>query len=354
MNPSTTDQTPPTFSVVIANYNGLAFLKTCFDSLNKSTYPSIEIIMVDNGSTDESVSFVEENYPSVQIVKSPINLSYSGGNNLGMRQARGKYIVLLNNDTEVTPGWLEPLLEELESDKQIAACQPKILNMRDRKAFEYAGAAGGFMDRLAYPFLRGRIFDTVEEDHHQYQTPVDLFWTSGAAMAIRKDVLDEAGFLDEDFVLHMEEIDLCWRLHLLGYRMRARPDAVIYHYGGGTLGREKTAKMYYNHRNSVFMLLKNYTFRSIVKVLPKRLLLDLALIIKSLLTLDLKRATAVAGAYLWLLFHVNLINIKHREVQRLRRVGDKEVDKFLYPRSVALAYYIRRKKTFSEIWDQRA
>ncbi|MFB0516113.1 MAG: glycosyltransferase [Candidatus Neomarinimicrobiota bacterium] len=342
----------PTFSIVIANYNGLAFLKGCLDSLHKSTYPSLEIIMVDNGSTDESVPYVEQHYPLVRVIRSATNLSYSGGNNLGMRHARGQYIVLLNNDTEVTPGWLEPILEEFESDERIAACQPKVLSMTDRGAFEYAGAAGGYMDRFGYPFLRGRVFDTIEQDHGQYQLPGDLFWTSGAAMAIRTAVLSETGLLDEDFVLHMEEIDLCWRLHLGGYRLRVRPDAVIYHYGGGTLGQEKAAKMYYNHRNSVFMLLKNYSAQRLCWVLPLRFLLDLTLIVKSLVTLDLKRAAAVLAAYLWLSAHVKLILRKRRQVQRQRKVKDKVVDNFLYPGSVVLAYYLRGKKTFTEIWGQ--
>jgi len=347
-----TDSSDPTFSIIIANYNGLAFLKDCLDSLQQSTYSDLEIIVVDNGSTDGSVAFIQENYPRVRVIRSATNLSYSGGNNLGIRHARGKYVVLLNNDTEVTPGWLEPILEELESDERIAACQPKVLSMTNRNAFEYAGAAGGFMDRLGYPFLRGRVFDTIEEDHGQYQVPTDLFWTSGAAMAIRRDVLDKVGLLDEDFVLHMEEIDLCWRLHLQGYRLRVRPDAVIYHYGGGTLGREKAAKMYYNHRNSVFMLLKNYSCTRLFRVLPLRFLLDLTLIVKSMLTLDLKRAVAVVLAYGWLLFHPRLILRKRRAIQRYRKVTDKEVDTYLYPGSVVLAYYLRRKKTFSEIWDR--
>ncbi len=342
----------PTVSVIVVNYNGLSFLKNCFDSLLTSTSPDTELLMVDNGSTDESVAFMERHYARVRIIKSATNLSYSGGNNLGIRHARGRYVVLLNNDTEVTPGWLEPLLDEFGSDERIAACQPKVLDMTNRKAFEYAGAAGGFMDRLGYPFLRGRIFDTVEEDTGQYQLPVDLFWTSGVAMAIRRDVLDEAGMLDEDFVLHMEEIDLCWRLHLLGYRMRLRTDAVIYHYGGGTLGREQASKMYYNHRNSVFMLLKNYSLARLLWVLPARFLLDLVLIIKLLLTLAPKTAGVVVGAYLWLIFHPGFILKKRREVQHLRKVDDKAVDAFLYPGSVVVAYYLRGKKTFTEIWPK--
>ena len=343
---------PPLFSIIVVNYNGLSFLKGCFDSLLGTTYPSVEILMVDNGSTDGSVPFVERNYPQVKLIKSPTNLSYSGGNNLGIRHASGDYIVLLNNDTEVTPGWLEPLAEEFASDRTIAACQPKILMMTDRSSFEYSGAAGGYMDWFGYPFLRGRIFDVIEQDHGQYQNQVDLFWTSGAAMAIRKSVLDEIGLLDEDFVLHMEEIDLCWRMHLMGYRLRARPDAVIYHFGGGTLGRDQVAKLYYNIRNSIFMLLKNVSARRLFWVLPIRALLDLAFLFKSLFTLDVKRAAAVPAAYAWLLIHLRLILKKRREIQRRRTVSDMAIDPLLYPGSLVVAYFIGRKRTFTELWPR--
>jgi len=342
----------PTVSVIVVNHNGMSFLKDCFDSLLAATYPDTELLMVDNGSTDESVSFVERNYPTVTVIHSGGNIGYSAANNLGIRHARGEYVVLLNNDVEVTPGWLEPLVEEFELDSKVAACQPKLLHMINRTSFEYAGAAGGFMDRLGYPFLRGRVFDTIEDDRGQYQTPVDLFWTSGAAMAIRKNVLDETGLLDEDFVLHMEEIDLCWRLHLRGYRLRVRPDAVIYHYGGGTLSQEKTVKMYYNHRNSMFMLLKNYSGGRLLWVMPLRLLLDVVLVLKSLATLDLKRLAAVAAAYVWLGLHPLLIYRKRREVQNQRKVGDQVIGTLLYPVSLVFSYYIRGKKTFTDIVEE--
>lgn len=326
------------------------YLNDCFSSLRKSNYPNLEIIMVDNGSTDDSVTFVESNYPEVKIIRSETNLSYSGGNNLGIRQATGEYIILLNNDTRVTPGWIDPLLDSFKSDSHVAACQPKILSMSDPAMFEYAGAAGGFMDRLGYPFLRGRIFDTLEKDTGQYDDVVDLFWTSGAAMAIRKQVLDETGLLDEDFVLHMEEIDLCWRMHLLGYRLSIRPEAKVYHYGGGTLGAEKMSKMYYNHRNSIFMLFKNYSLPRLLWTFPLRFLLDIALILKSVMALDLKRMLAVMKAYLWLIAHPGLILRKRVATQRLRRSTDREIDRYLLKGSLVLRYYLLGKRTFVEMW----
>jgi len=339
----------PAVSVIIVNYNGLAFLQTCLSALARTTYKPMDTLMVDNASSDGSVAFVAEHYPTVRIIPSSTNLGYSGGNNLGIKEAPGDIVVLLNNDTEVTPGWLEPLVAEFGTDDGIAACQPKVLSATRPTAFEYAGAAGGFMDQLGYPYLRGRVFDTIEEDRGQYQEAVDLFWASGAAFAVRKDVLAETGLLDEDFRLHMEEIDLCWRLHLRGYRVRVCPEAVIYHYGGGTLGRGQSRKHYYNHRNGVFMLLKNYSALRLLWVAPARALLDLVLVVKSLLTLDFARAAAVVAAYAWLLRHPLLIWRKRQPVQRLRQLSDRELTPLLHPVSIVWAYYLRGKKTYAAI-----
>ncbi len=305
--------------------------------------------MVDNGSTDCSVSFVEENYPAVTVINSGGNIGYSAANNLGVGHARGKYVVLLNNDVEVSPGWLEPLVAELESNPAIAACQPKLLHILDRNSFEYAGAAGGFMDYLGYPYLRGRVFSTIETDEGQYDNNVDLFWASGAALVIRKEAFVAIGGLDEDFVHHMEEIDLCWRLHLLGYRLRVRTDSVVYHHAGGTIKPDSYRKLYWNHRNSVLMLLKNYSIARLLWVLPSRLLLDIMLTLKSLVTLDLRRIAAVMAAYTWLAFHPMLICRKRREVQQQRKISDGVIASNLFPVSLVFSYYLQRKKTFTEI-----
>ncbi len=341
--------TSPLVSVIVLNHNGLSFLKTCFDSLLAATYPDTELLMVDNASTDESVSFVEKNYSAVKVIPAGGNIGYSAANNLGIREAKGSYVVLLNNDVEVTPGWLEPLVEEFESDSRVAACQPKLLHMIDRSHFEYAGAAGGYMDRLGYPYLRGRVLFTIEEDRGQYDTIVDLFWASGAALALRKDALIESGDLDVDFVHHMEEIDLCWRLLLQGYRIRVRPDSVVYHYAGGTIKPDSYRKIYWNHRNSVFMLLKNYGGAPLLWVLPLRFLLDTVLLIKSLLTVDFKRVVAVVAAYAWLGLHPRLIWHKRREVQRRRKAIDSAVGGLMRPASLIFSYYVRGKKTYTQM-----
>lgn len=339
-------------SVIVLNHNGLRFLKTCFDSLLADSYPAVELIMADNASTDDSLPFMREHYPSVTILETGGNIGYSGAYNLAVRKSTGTYVVLLNNDVEVTPGWLAPLIAEMEAQPDLAGCQPKLRHMEQRDSFEYAGASGGFMDRYGFPFLRGRILGTIEKDTGQYDDGTDLFWASGAALVVRREIFLRAGGLDDDFVHHMEEIDLCWRLHLMGYRLRVVPAALIYHYAGGTIKPDSYMKMYWNHRNSIFMLLKNYGPGRLLQVLPVRALLDGIVMVKSLLSLDLKRLAAVPAAYLWLVFHLRLILRKRRQVQSQRIRSDREIDTYLYPRSMVVAYYLRGKKTFSELWPQ--
>ncbi len=194
----------PLVSVIILNYNGLRFLKDCFDSLVKCSYPNFEILLVDNNSTDESAAFTRKNYPRVKIIQTGGNKGFSWGYNISFEHAAGKYFVLLNNDVAVDPGWLEPLVAAAEADDRIGALQPKILSMIDRQSFEYAGASGGFIDKYGYPFLRGRVFYTIEKDYGQYDNETEVFWTSGAAMFVRAEALLKSGRLDEDFVFHME------------------------------------------------------------------------------------------------------------------------------------------------------
>ncbi len=340
----------PLITVIVLNYNGRHFLKTCFDSLLKSTYPAVELLMVDNASTDDSVEYTRKNYPAVKIVESGGNIGYSAGNNLGVEKSAGKYVLLLNNDIEVTPGWLDPIIEEFEQNEDVAAVQPKIRHMLNRDEFEYAGAAGGLIDIYGFPFMRGRVFYTIEKDRGQYDSNRDLFWTSGAAMAIRKSVLDESGLLDNDFVHHMEEIDLCWRILLQGYRLRIRTDSVIYHYAGGTIKAQSFKKEYWNHRNSIFMMMKNYSSRRLWYLLPARYFLDVLVIIKSILVLDIMKIAALVRAHGWLQRNLELVLRKRHDVQQSRKVSDQALDKLMYHGSVAIDYFLRGKHTFNEIW----
>ncbi len=341
----------PLVDVLVLNYNGRRFLQDCFASLLKSTYPNFEIYLVDNHSTDDSVQYTRRAFPQIHVVETGANGGYSRAYNIAFRHARGKYFVLLNNDVTVEPDWLGYLVAAAEDDDQIAALQPKLLSMLEPTRFEYAGAAGGFMDKYAFPFLRGRVFYTMEEDRGQYDKGVDVFWTSGAAMFVRADALRQTDLLDEDFVHHMEEIDLCWRLLLLGHRLRVVPASKIYHYAGATIAPDSFKKVYWNFRNSLFMLIKNFEATNLLKVLPVRVLLDVVCLLGALARADVKKAFAVLKAHVWLLTHLPLVLNKRRQSQRRRIISDADLQNLIYDRSVLLAYFLRGKKTYTALMN---
>jgi GT2 family glycosyltransferase len=258
----------PTVSVIIVSWNALPLLRKCLPSVAASEWPGLEVVLADNGSDDGSAEWVEAQLPGVRIVRHPENWGFCRGNNEAIRQTTSEFVVLLNNDVEVTAGWLAPLVERMQGDPTIGAVQPKILAYDDRGRFEYAGAGGGYLDRWGYPFARGRIFFTLEEDRGQYDRSTDVFWGSGAALMLRRDTLGQVGLLDERFGFHMEEIDLCWRLHRAGWRVVAEPASVVYHVGGGSLPQGHPRKTYLNFRNSLLMLYKNLSPRAWRRVLP--------------------------------------------------------------------------------------
>jgi hypothetical protein len=343
-------QNLPLVSILVLNYNGLRFLSDCFNSLLAGHYPNYEIYLVDNNSTDNSVEYTQKNYPVVKILQTHKNAGYSRAYNLAMAAAGGKYFVLLNNDVIVDPGWLIPLVRAAERDLTVAAVQPKILSMLDRKYFEYAGASGGYIDKYGYPFLRGRIFYTIEPDEQQYNTTADVFWTSGAAMFVRAEVLKSCGNLDEDFVHHMEEIDWCWRMHLGGHKLQVIPESVIYHFAGATIKEGSYKKLYWNHRNNIFMLVKNLETLNLIKTLIRRILLDGINILYSVLVrFDFKHAAAIGSAYLWLLVHLSLLHRKRRQVQSLRSCRDGEIKYLIYPKSIIMDYFVKGNKTFTSL-----
>ncbi|MEX0747174.1 MAG: glycosyltransferase family 2 protein, partial [Rhodothermales bacterium] len=219
--------TLPRVSIIIVSWNALPLLKKCLPSVVATRYSNLEIILADNASTDGSAEWVAREFPQIRLVRHPENWRFCKGNNEAIPHASGQYVVLLNNDVEVPPDWLAPLVEVLEVDSQVAAVQPKLLQYTDRTRFEYAGASGGFLDRLGYAFTRGRIFFAMEEDRGQYDDARDVFWASGACVVIRRSALDRVGLLDEQFEMHMEEIDLCWRLQRSGYRIRVEPASQV-------------------------------------------------------------------------------------------------------------------------------
>lgn len=244
-------------SVIILNWNGAALLEEYLPSVVANTpADKAQVVVADNGSTDSSLQLLAERFPSVKVIRFPENYGFAEGYNRALALTDTPYTVLLNSDVAVPQGWLEPLIDAMERDPQLGACQPKIISYRDRSRFEYAGAAGGFIDRNGYPYCRGRIFDVVEEDQGQYDTQIPVFWASGAALMVRTDLYRQVGGLDARFFAHMEEIDLCWRMQLAGYRVRVVPGSTVYHLGGGTLTTDSPTKVFYNHRNNLAMLYK--------------------------------------------------------------------------------------------------
>jgi GT2 family glycosyltransferase len=268
----------PTVEVVIPHYRDAGRLERCLDSLSKTRYRPLGILVVDNGSGKPELEKLVSRFPGVRLLSLPANRGYAGGCNAGAGASGSEYLVFMNDDTRHEPGWLEELVSAAQRDRRIAALQPKILSLpeheKGRQVFDHAGAAGGMIDRLGYPWCYGRNFSGVEADNGQYNQPKELFWASGAAMLVRRDVFESLGGFDDSFFMHMEEIDLCWRMRLAGYRVMSAPSSVVWHEGGASLAQGSPEKIYYNHRNNLLMLLKNMSLSSLVAVLPVRLFLE--------------------------------------------------------------------------------
>jgi len=340
---------PPKVDVVVLNYNGKKFLDDCFQSLRKTSYPAMQVYLLDNGSTEDDVAYTREHYPEVEIILNPPNNGFCAAYNKALRQCTGNYFLCLNNDVTVKPDWLTHLVETAEADPRIGALQPKIVSFFDESKFEYAGSSGGMIDIYGYPFLRGRVFDTIEDDHGQYNDVTDVFWTCGAAMFIRREILEEVGLFDEDIVHHMDEIDLNWRIQLQGYTCKVVPQSVILHYGGATIQAESFKKMYWNHRNSIYLMLKNYNCRHAFTKTLVHFLLDYVAVAQSIFSFRFTRAKAIFAAHFWIMRHPGLILQKRKEVQAKRTVNDEEMLKKMYPKSVVIQYFLLKRKTFAAL-----
>ena len=265
----------PKVAVVIIHWNRRNLLEQFLPFLVKSTYSNLEIVVADNNSDDDSIAFVKNNFPNITIVKNDDNYGYAGGYNHALKHVTADYFVLLNNDIEVSPNWIEPVIEAMEKDKTIAAAQPKMLDYNNRNKFEYAGAGGGYIDVFGYAFCRGRIFEVLEEDKGQYNDTHGAFWATGACMFVRAEVFKKLHGFDEHFFAHMEEIDLCWRMQLAGHTLVTVPQSVVYHVGGGTLNKQSPQKTYLNFRNNLIMLTKNLPVSTLLWLIPIRSFLDL-------------------------------------------------------------------------------
>jgi len=339
----------PSVSVILLNYNGLRFLEPCLESLKRTRYSNFRVILVDNGSTDGSQEFVRARYPDfVTPVFNRENLGFSKAMNqvLQREELCGKYVVLLNNDTEPQQHWLEELVKVAESDSSVGALQPRLLSLRDPRYFDYNGAAGGYLDRYGYTVCRGRIFYSIEQDNGQYDDMLETLWAGGPAIFLRHDILSDTGYLDEDFWAYFEEIDLCWRIRLRGYKVLCVPSSVVYHYWGGA---NTPRVQYFNHRNNLLTLIKNYSWLHVLRYVPGRAILDLANVGYALSKGDLRWAMAIVSAHVWILLHLPLVLRRRREVQRLRRVPDAEIMRLMLRHSVVLQFFLQGRRDFSTL-----
>ena len=327
-------------AVVILNWNGTEHLRRFLPSVVRTTPAWAEVVVADNGSTDGSVEMLGREFPEVRVVRLDRNYGFAGGYNRAIAQVEADYCVLLNSDVETTEGWLEPLVGRLDADPTVAAVAPKLLSYTQRDMFEYAGASGGFIDWFGYPFCRGRVLQCVEQDKGQYDDPRDVFWATGAAFCCRADLFRQLGGFDADFFAHMEEIDLCWRMQLAGYRIRIEPRSRVYHLGGGTLASTSPSKVYYNHRNNLAMLYKCATPCQRIVVALVRPWLDLMAAVSYLLQGRTAHFKAVGRAWRDFLRWHGMLAAKRRNI-RGRAVG-RPVG--IYYGSIVLRYLLGRKR----------
>lgn len=334
-------------AVVILNWNGLKYLRMFFpDVVRQTADADTEIVVADNGSTDGSPEWINSNYKEIKLIRLEKNHGFAEGYNLALEQIAARYFVLLNSDIEVTEGWLKPLVSFLDCNPDVASCQPKILSWHRKDHFEYAGAAGGFLDRFGYPLCRGRILSVVEKDTGQYNFRSDIFWSTGACMVVRSEAWKKCGGFDPDFFAHMEEIDLCWRFHKAGYRVAFVPASKVYHVGGGSLPYNSPFKTYLNFRNSLFLLYKNLPDRDLKQILLKRKILDGIAAIFFLVKGQFSSSWYVFKAHIDYYRSIGQLRKKRTIV---KAPGNKEPEGLLLNKCVVFEFYIRNRKTFNSI-----
>ena len=330
-------------AVVILNFNGRKFLEQFLPNVIANCDPTLaEIVVADNASTDDSVAFMREHYPEIRLIENGSNGGFATGYNVALRQIEAQYYVLLNSDIEVAPRWIEPVIEMMDADPQIAACQPKILSYYNKERFEYAGASGGFIDKYGYPFCRGRVFQNLEVDGHQYDEPKEVFWATGACMFVRADLYHQIGGLDDNFFAHMEEIDLCWRLKNAGYKVYCCPQSWVYHIGGGTLSKNSPRKTYLNFRNNLSLLVKNLPKHRVHRTIFYRIFLDWVAAFKFLFEGCPKDFCMVFKAH-WD-FYKRLKTLKEG-----RKTTEHKMVSCIYKRNIVFDNVIRGKRKFSEL-----
>lgn len=338
----------PSVAVVILNWNGLSYLSRFLQTVVDSKYPNLQIVVGDNASTDGSVAYISNNYPNVRIIENAVNYGFAEGYNRVLKLVVADYYILLNSDVSVTEDWIQPVIALMETDPSIAAAQPKIKWFDNPTKFEYAGAAGGYLDRFGFPFCRGRIFDVNEPDAGQYNDAVEVFWASGAALFVKRKCWEEVGGLDPDFFAHMEEIDVCWRLKNLGYKIVYCPEAEVYHVGGGTLNAENPFKTYLNFRNNLYILQKNLPLIEACVIILLRFFIDFIALLHFAVSGKFKHAVAVSKAhfnFLWNISRTAKKRTKHQEPY-LQHVG-------VYAGSIVWSFFIGKIRTFTALEDNR-
>ncbi len=333
-------------AVVILNWNGKSFLEQFLPAVVQHNPSWSEVIVADNASTDGSVEWMKQNFPGVRIIQNAVNGGFAKGYNDALLQVDAEYFVLLNSDVEVTPGWMEPVIALMDSDPSVAACQPKIRSWHDREKFEYAGAAGGFIDKWGFPFCRGRIFDSYETDLGQYDDSCEVFWATGAALFVRASAWKEANGLDEDFFAHMEEIDLCWRLRNRGWKVMYCGQSVVYHVGGGTLSKQSPRKTFLNFRNNLVLLLKNHAPGWLVIKIFLRMVIDGIASVRFILAGDFAHGWAVQRAHF---SFYGRLGKTVRKRKQLKKAITRYATSCIYEKNIVMEYFLRGKKTFSDL-----
>jgi GT2 family glycosyltransferase len=336
----------PKVAVVIIHWNKIDYLKKFLPSVISTDYPNLQIFLADNCSTDDSVEFVKKHYPQVKIVINDKNYGYAGGYNEALKHVEADYFVLLNNDIEVPQNWISPVIEAMEKDAKIAAAQPKMLQYENKSYFEYAGAGGGYIDKFGYVFCRGRLFEKCEEDTKQYEDTCEVFWATGACLFIKRKAFIEANGFDAGFFAHMEEVDLCWRLQLLGYKIISVPQSYVYHLGGGTLNKLSSQKTYLNFRNSLMMMFKNLPLHLVWWLIPFRHFLDLLSSVYFLINGFPKHSLAIHQA------HFDFAKYVFKGMKTRRNVQKKAINsdlKGVYNKSIVWKHFVKKIQFYGNL-----
>ena len=334
-------------AVVILNWNGKEYLEKFLPALiNHSKSKLVEIYVADNGSTDNSVNFLQSTFPEIQIIILDKNYGFAGGYNKVLAQINAKYYVILNSDVEVTENWIFPIIDKMDTDNSVAAAMPKIKSYQNKDYYEYAGAAGGFIDKYGYPFCRGRILDKIEKDSGQYNYESEIFWASGACLFIRSEVYHNHNGFDEDFFAHMEEIDLCWRIKNTGHKIMFYPDSEVFHVGGGALPNNSPQKLYLNYRNNLFLLYKNLPSNNRFKIVFIRMFLDGASAMVYLSRFSTSFFFAVLKAHFS--FYTSIKRLRNKRKQ-LTVINNKYHHKEIYKQSILYNYFVKKVRTYKNL-----